>query len=96
VSTSLLASILGIDPSTASRNLAGLERAGLISRKKGLEDGRQTDVRLTPRGRRMAEEVASDALDALTRLMELVPRQDRPRVTDMLELLARLVDDKRL
>jgi hypothetical protein len=29
-------------------------------------------------------------------LMELVPRQDRPRVTDMLELLARLVDDKRL
>jgi hypothetical protein len=44
----------------------------------------------------MAEEVASDALDALTRLMELVPRQDRPRVTDMLELLARLVDDKRL
>ena len=96
VSTSLLASILGIDPSTASRNHAGLERAGLISRKKGLEDGRQTDVRLTPRGRRMAEEVASDALDALTRLMELVPRQDRPRVTDMLELLARLVDDKRL
>ena len=54
VSTSSLAQMLGIDPSTASRNLAGLERAGLISRKKGSDDGRQTDVRLTPRGRRTA------------------------------------------
>lgn len=87
--------MLGIDPSTASRNLAGLERDGLISRKKGLDDGRQTDVRLTPRGRRTAETVASDALDALGALMDLVPRTDRQRVTDVLELLARLVDDKR-
>ena len=47
VSTSSLATLLGIDPWTASRNLAGLERAGLISRKKGAEDARQTDVRLT-------------------------------------------------
>jgi DNA-binding MarR family transcriptional regulator len=93
VSTSSLASMLGIDPSTASRNLAGLERGGFISRKKGLDDGRQTDVRLTPRGRRMAETVASDALDALSALMDLVPRGDRQRVTDALELLARLVED---
>ena len=85
--------MLGIDPSTASRNLAGLERGGFISRKKGLDDGRQTDVRLTPRGRRMAETVASDALDALSALMDLVPRGDRQRVTDALELLARLVED---
>src|SRR5258708_13304464 len=48
VSTSSLAMMLGIDPSTASRNLAGLERAGFVSRKKGANDGRQTDVRLTP------------------------------------------------
>jgi DNA-binding MarR family transcriptional regulator len=87
--------MLGIDPSTASRNLAGLERDGLISRKKGLDDGRQTDVRLTTRGRRTAETVASDALDTLSGLMDLVPRADRQRVTDVLELLARLVDDKR-
>ncbi len=96
VSTSSLASLLGIDPSTASRNLAGLERAGLILRRKGLDDGRQTDVRLTPRGRRMAEEVASDVLDALSRLMDLVPRADRQRVTDVLELLARLLENGRL
>src|SRR6516164_11328983 len=60
VSTSSLATVLGIDPSTASRNLAGLERAGYISRKKGADDGRQTDVRLTPRGKRIADAVSSD------------------------------------
>lgn len=92
VSTSSLALMLGIDPSTASRNLAGLERAGLISRKKGLDDGRQTDVRLTPRGRRVAEEVNASALDTLSRLMDRVPRADRQRATEVLELLARLVD----
>src|SRR4051794_12660723 len=53
VSTSSLASMLGIDPSTASRNLAGLAkespgRPAYITRKKGTDDGRQTDVRLTP------------------------------------------------
>ena len=54
LSTSTLATLLGIDPSTASRNLSGLERAGLIARQKGSDDGRRTDVRLTPKGRRSA------------------------------------------
>src|SRR6476661_7289510 len=53
LSTSTLATLLGIDPSTASRNLSGLEKKNrpggpLIARQKGAEDGRQTDVRLTP------------------------------------------------
>jgi DNA-binding MarR family transcriptional regulator len=92
VSTSSLALLLGIDPSTASRNLAGLERAGLITRKKGSEDGRQTDVRLTPRGRRIAEAVSEDAVQALTALLERLPRAERQRVTDAIEVVARLLD----
>lgn len=91
LSTSVLASLLGIDPSTASRNLAGLERSGLISRKKAPEDGRQTDVRLTPRGRRMAEAVTANTIHALNDIIDQVPRTDRQRVTDALEILARLV-----
>jgi DNA-binding MarR family transcriptional regulator len=93
LSTSVLASLLGIDPSTASRNLAGLERAGLISRKKATEDGRQTDVRLTPRGRRMAENVSTEAIHRLNGLMDRLPRGERQRVTEALEILARLVGE---
>jgi len=95
LSTSVLASLLGIDPSTASRNLAGLQRAGLISRKKAPGDGRQTDVRLTPRGRRMADLMTANAIDALAEIMDQLPRADRQRVMDALEMLARLMGELR-
>jgi DNA-binding MarR family transcriptional regulator len=91
VSTSALAQLLGIDPSTASRNLAGLERAGLISRKRDASDGRQTDVRLTQKGKRLAEAVNTDALRSFAALIDRVPRGERQRVTDAIEVLARVV-----
>jgi DNA-binding MarR family transcriptional regulator len=92
LSTSTLATMLGIDPSTASRNLSGLERAGLITRQKGSDDGRQTDVRLTPRGRRAAQTVGSGASSAFGSLLDRVPRSDRARVIDALEALAKAID----
>ena len=92
LSTSSLAIVLGIDPSTASRNLAGLERAGFIVRKKGAEDGRQTDVRLTPRGKRTAEAVTTEWTLAYTSLLDRIPRPERQRVADALEMLARVLD----
>jgi DNA-binding MarR family transcriptional regulator len=91
VSTSMVAQLLGIDPSTASRNLAGLQRAGLIARKRDADDARQTDVRLTPKGKRLAEAVGTDALRAFTELLDRVPRTDRQRITDALEVLAKAV-----
>jgi DNA-binding MarR family transcriptional regulator len=92
VSTSLLATLLGIDPSTASRNLAGLERVGFITRKKGAEDARQTDVRLTVRGRRTADSVATEALSAMVSVLERLPRSERGRIVEALESLARALD----
>ena len=92
VSTSSLALLLGIDPSTASRNLAGLERASFITRKKAADDGRQTDVRLTPRGKRTADAIAADSQHAFLALLERLPRAERQRVTDALDLLARAID----
>jgi len=92
ISTSSLAIVLGIDPSTASRNLAGLERAGFIVRKRGAEDGRQTDVRLTPRGKRIADAVSIDWTVAYTSLLDRIPRPERQRVAETLEMLARVLD----
>jgi DNA-binding MarR family transcriptional regulator len=92
LSTSTLATMLGIDPSTASRNLSGLERSGLITRQKGSDDGRQTDVRLTQRGRRAAQTVGSGASSAFGSLLDRVPRGDRARIIDALEVLAKAID----
>jgi DNA-binding MarR family transcriptional regulator len=88
VSTSSLATLLGIDPSTASRNLAGLEREGLIVRRRVADDGRQTDVRLSPRGRRIAEAVAGQWVSALASLLERAPRSERAQLVAALEGLA--------
>ncbi len=92
VSTSSLATLLGIDPSTASRNLAGLERAGYITRKKGADDARQTDIRLTPRGKRTADSCATESLHAMLSVLEQVPRAERARVVEALEALARVLE----
>ena len=83
--------MLGIDPSTASRNLSGLERAGFITRKKGSDDGRQTDVRLTPRGKRTADAVTEESTQAFASLMEKLPRSERPKVMEVLDILSRVL-----
>ncbi len=92
ISTSALAVLLGIDPSTASRNLAGLERDGYVVRRRGADDGRQTDVRLTPRGKRVAEAVCTEWTATYNALLERLPRPERQRVAEALDVLARALD----
>lgn len=50
---SALASRLGIEPATATRSLARLERSGLFSREPVPGDRRQVRIRLTDRGREL-------------------------------------------
>ena len=92
ISTSSLADVLGIDPSTASRNLGGLERRGLIVRRRGADDGRQTDVRLTPRGKRTADTVSVEWATAYGLLLDRLPRAERQRIAEAIEALARALD----
>ncbi len=92
VSTSLLAMMLGIDPSTASRNLAGLQEDGLVTRKKATDDGRQTDVRLTPKGKRAADAATASSAQALSNVLEKINRTDRQKVLDALDALAKAID----
>jgi DNA-binding MarR family transcriptional regulator len=94
ISTSALAQLLGIDPSTASRNLAGLERRGYIVRRRGADDGRQTDVRLTARGKRTAEAVSAGWARVVATLLERLPRSERQRTADALDTLARVLDSE--
>jgi DNA-binding MarR family transcriptional regulator len=92
LSTSSLAVMLGIDPSTASRNLGGLERRGYIMRRRGADDGRQTDVRLTPRGKRTAEAVSLEWITAYALVLDRLPRTERQRIAEAIEALARALD----
>ncbi|HSO39714.1 MAG TPA: hypothetical protein VLT33_44615, partial [Labilithrix sp.] len=64
----------------------------LVVRQKGSDDGRQTDVRLTPRGRRAAHSVGAGASSAFGSLLDKVPRGERARVIEALEAVAKIVD----
>jgi DNA-binding MarR family transcriptional regulator len=49
--TSALARELGVDPAAVTRLVAGLEKAGLVTREEDERDGRRRPVLLTPAGR---------------------------------------------
>jgi DNA-binding MarR family transcriptional regulator len=68
-----LGKLLGIAPSTLTRNLTRLEEAGLVRRTSDEEDGRAAQVELTDKGSRarlrleaMEDEFAQRVLDRLS------------------------------
>jgi DNA-binding MarR family transcriptional regulator len=70
-----LGKLLGIAPSTLTRNLARLEEAGLVRRASDEADGRAAQVELTEKGRRirlrleaMEDEFAERVLNRLSPL----------------------------
>ena len=80
-----LAARLGITPSGVARQVAPLERIGLVGRESNPRDARLALVTLTPTGQRVADEARVTAEEAAeVALGAIWPDEDR-------ELLARLL-----
>jgi len=60
VSTNVLAQALRLDASTVTRQVAALERAGLVARRPDPADGRSSTIGLTAEGRRSMSEVEQE------------------------------------
>lgn len=58
---------IGLDHSTVAKSVGRLERDGLIERRKNAQDGRISEVHLTPKGREMT--------NAITRVWAELERQ---------------------
>jgi DNA-binding MarR family transcriptional regulator len=70
VSTNALAQALGLDASTVTRQVAALERDGLVARRPDPADGRSSTITLTPAGLRSMCEVEEERrrrIEALVR-----------------------------
>lgn len=94
-----LAQLVGVTPSTMSRQIQQLERKGFIDRTADEQDGRATIVTLSEGGLRMAE-VLSAVRDAfLQRILEGWSEEDILLLSPLLERLAiafsREVEDDR-
>jgi DNA-binding MarR family transcriptional regulator len=92
LSTSDVAARLGIDLSTASRNLALLERAGCIRRRASATDARAVRNEVVAKGRACIDTLCCDEQAAFSAVLERVPSRDRPAVLRALSLLAQALD----
>jgi len=87
-----LAQALGIDLSTASRNLAKLEAGGYVERVAVAEDGRAVANRLTRKGKRCLESLVCDERLVLGALLGRLPPDQRDAAVGVLTDLAAAVD----
>lgn len=70
---------VGIDRASTTEVLRRLEKAGWIDRRKCPEDGRRQLARLTPKGKRLVDEVTESALQAHDRTLEPLTKAERAR-----------------
>jgi len=74
--------------------LHGLERRGLITRVEGKADRRNKPVRLTAKGRALAERAMSNVLDSSRRLiMSGLSESEVQRMTSLLRKLLAVLED---
>jgi DNA-binding MarR family transcriptional regulator len=85
-----LAAQLGVDASTVSRHVSGLERQGLLVRVGDPTDRRVAQVTLTAAGSEVLDELRSARHRWLAELLAGWPARDRERLGP---LLARLAQD---
>lgn len=82
-----LASGLGLDQSTATRQVNSLERAGLVSRSPNPHDGRSMMISATPTGKARCAQMQGVRLDRLEQLLRDWPECDRLRFADQVAAL---------
>jgi DNA-binding MarR family transcriptional regulator len=72
-----ISSVLGIDDSTASRNVGILVRDGYVSRSRDQEDGRSFRLALTARGKAALSNLACEERDVFTAIFDRLAPADR-------------------
>ena len=85
-----LAGALGLDPSSVSRQVAALERAGLVAREKDPTDQRAVRLALTERGTQAVAALQAARAEALA---ALTPGWTPTEIDDLTDRLARLHTD---
>jgi DNA-binding MarR family transcriptional regulator len=85
-----LASRLGITPSGVARQLAPLERIGLVGRESNPRDARLALVILTESGQRVADEARATAEEASEDALSAIwPDADREQLAKLLRAVGR-------
>ena len=94
-----LATAFGLDPSTITRQVQALERAGLVSRRADDEDRRASILDLTEEGRTVLEHTRAYRRGRLQQILDDWPGTDREELARLLtkfnDSIQHLVDKDR-
>jgi DNA-binding MarR family transcriptional regulator/GNAT superfamily N-acetyltransferase len=86
-----LAGDLALDPGYLSRLLRGLERQGVVARRRSDTDGRRSHLALTARGRRAFAMLDSRSAAEVAAMLDQVPEPEQPRLVRAIETVERLL-----
>lgn len=92
IRTSDLASRIGLDVSTVSRQLAGLERAGLVVRAVDPDDKRAALLKLSGEGKRIVTKIQRARRELMDDALADWPIDDVERLAELLEQFADALD----
>ena len=88
-----LASRLGVNASTAQRQVDRLVREGLVSRRENPSDRREVVIVITPAGAALVDAVTARRREAIARIVRDLPGADRPALIAALEAFAAAADE---
>lgn len=88
-----LAEALRVDPSTCTRGIQRLEKAGLAERSPSADDGRVVEVAMTAEGRRRHALVAERRTELMTFILSRYRGRELPVLADMLERFVAAIDE---
>jgi DNA-binding MarR family transcriptional regulator len=84
----VLASMLGVHPSTFTRTVDRLAAGGWVTRSENPDSRREVLVELTPRGERAVAAVSRGRRRELAQVLAALPPQDQRRVVEGFEIFA--------
>jgi DNA-binding MarR family transcriptional regulator len=79
-----------VRPPTMSRIVAGLARAGLVSRGK-TEDGRRVRLAATAKGTRVLQEGRQRRVESLAQALGALSNEDREKLQELIEHLEKVI-----
>jgi DNA-binding MarR family transcriptional regulator len=87
-----LAAIEQVSPPTITAVVGKMENLGLVTREIGTTDRRVTRIRITPAGVEQLDEVRNRRTSWLASQLESLTDDERRRLVDAADVLAKLVD----
>ena len=91
-----LASVLGVNPSTAMRMIDKLEAVGHVDRQVNPDNRREVVLRLTTHGQRLVHEVLDRRHDDIAMIVERLPTDQRDGLVHALHALIAAADEPAL